>query len=171
MTICSLPQSDSYQLMITQNVDLSIRFYDLSEQLLNASSPLRFEYPQPIPYLTIDVGQLLRNSTLSSIFAHEKTAISIQSIHFSGESLECLVTLSSGAVLVYYFAEGGLKPAADSLDALIDLETSDDSLIPLSDLANWGADSFRPVCILDTSRGLVTQVAVSEVGATHSNTI
>ena len=149
--------------MATYHEDLSVRFFDLSKQLLLSSSPLRFEFPQPLPHLTIPIRQIIHDETLTGIFGRE--AIRIQSVHLSSDSLECMIVLNTGAVLVYRFAAARGRPQTLELGDLDDLlNDEEDIIVSLADLASWSSDGFKPVCVIDARRGVVTQAKMSNTG-------
>ena len=157
--------------MVSHHNDLNVWFSDISQQLLTSSSPLRFEYPQPLPHLTINIGSILQEPTLGSTFPRGLGVISVQSLALAAHSLECLVVLNAGVVLVYRFVEEG-KPDPGILgDSSIDLDGPQSIVVPLSDLGKVSRDAFRPVCLLDARRGRVTQLATSDVGMSRIATI
>jgi hypothetical protein len=153
-----------HHIIVSHRYDLNVWFSDISQQLLTSSSPLRFEYPQPLPHLTINIGSILQEPTLGSTFSRGLGAISVQSVALAADSLECLIVLNIGVVLAYRFVEGG-KPDPRTLDDFsVELDGPQSIVVPLSDLGKVSRDAFQPVCLLDASRGRVTQLAVSDVG-------
>jgi syntaxin-binding protein 5 len=151
--------------MVSHHYDLTVWFSDMSPQLLTSSSPLRFEYPQPLPHLTIDIGSILREPTLGSIFSRALGVITIQSLHLAADSLECLIVLNVGVVLVFCFVEeGGKRGPGIFGDISLDLDGPQNIVVPLSDLGQGLHDAFQPVCLIDARRGRITRLATSDVG-------
>ncbi|KAG1904773.1 lethal giant larvae like, C-terminal-domain-containing protein [Suillus fuscotomentosus] len=87
-----LSRSHPRRILITCHRDSTVRFYDASPQLLisSSTSPLQKHYPFAIHDLTIDLSCL----PLSS-------APEVATVQVAPESLECIVLLKSGDLLVY----------------------------------------------------------------------
>lgn len=148
--------------MITHHPDLSIRFSDCSPQLLTSPAALRFEYPQYIPHLKIDVSSLIRDRSLVGII-ESPSRTNIQEVYLSPDARHCAVQLSSGHVLFYAFKDAQTRNA-DPLESADDLDDEQSILVTLTDLKKFHKDGFYPLCLLDARRGEVSSIAVSDSG-------
>lgn len=162
-------------------------FISQSSQLLVLPSPLTFEYPAPLPHLTVDIRALLRDKSLSHLpaakqLAQDPASLAIRSVNLATSTLELAVTLSQGQVLYFQFGEA--KPGhSDDDDDVDDFRLDQEDLLPshggrhqqqtarkmeeitsLAHLARWGSDGFKPVWIMDLNQGPVEACAVSDVG-------
>lgn len=171
---------EAYRVLITFHTDATVRFWDISPQLLLLPSPLRFEYPNPLPHLTISIGDYVSHPSvahlpLARLWREDRPQVKIASVHLAAEALECIVTMISGETIVTKFGES-------QRDA-VDLETlrleSDqgisyfpsgpgdatvEEVTDLTDLADHKVDGFKPVAIVTTRRGGVIACAVSDIG-------
>lgn len=97
-------QHDGYRIMVTCHADATVRFHDISSQLL-LQVPLAFEYPNPLAHLTIDVAKILRET-------HGETGerCVIVDAQLAPESLECCIALGSGQIIVAKFGEASESP-------------------------------------------------------------
>ncbi|KAG8963429.1 hypothetical protein FRC03_003018, partial [Tulasnella sp. 419] len=156
-----LSKFDYHRLLITHHGDLTVRFYDISPQLLLSNSALKFEYPQILPHLTIELRralQLLHSKTTSS-----QESIQVHSVIFAQSSLEVAVVLSSGEVLIYKFKEGGSPTQAYDIPAVDNTRIV--SLDPVLTAADRRMDVFHPLCaIRGDIAAAVTSCALSGVG-------
>lgn len=147
--------------MILSHADLTIRFYDISSQLLLSMDPLKFEYPQVLPHLTLEVARFLPLLPATEV-------IGIKSVHLASISSECVAVLSTGDVILWRLKEAG-KPGqtynipAEDAHLFVPLE----SFIRASERR---LSSFHPVCLIrppdvgpDASME-VTASALSDVG-------
>ncbi|KAG0700674.1 WD40 containing snare-dependent exocytosis protein [Suillus ampliporus] len=89
----SSKESHPRRILITCHRDFTVRFHDVSPQLLisSSTSPLQKNYPCPIHDLTIDLSCVLQLSS----------APEVATVQVAPESLECVVLLKSGDLLVY----------------------------------------------------------------------
>jgi syntaxin-binding protein 5 len=157
----SLCKYEPYRLLVSLHADDTIRFQDISSRLLSPS-PLRFEYPQPLPHLTIDLSHLLSDPSIRSLL---DTTYQVQSVHFAHESLECAILLRSGIVVIYKFGESS-EEADDRAFAVHAPEEKGEKeeIVPLRHLANWNRDGFKPVCLVNLSAGAASSCAMSDIG-------
>ncbi len=137
-------------------------------------SPLKFEYPSPLPHLTISIANVLKHPTLAHtpiarLYKEKPSAIKIASVTLSTGSLECMIAMSTGEVFLYKFAEASLS-SKEPEDYFMESQESEagqatvDEITNLSHLANPTADGFKPVMMLTAGRGQVVATAVSDIG-------
>jgi syntaxin-binding protein 5 len=169
-----------------------IRFWDVSPHILVTPSPLRFEYPSPLPHLTISITNLIKHSSLrhlpiARLFKTNPTRVRITGIDLAQATLECLVHLESGEVFIHKFGTTKEKPSNfddvpmpntagtdrsyfeeaaghDAYDGIEDVDQGAESLTSTAHLANWRDDGFKPVTILTTRRGPIIASAMSDIG-------
>ncbi|KDQ15640.1 hypothetical protein BOTBODRAFT_283778 [Botryobasidium botryosum FD-172 SS1] len=159
-----LAKYSSHRILVTHHEDMTIRFHDMSPHLL-LSSPMRFEYPQPLSHLTINLALLFANQILPSTIANG--APRVRSATVSQESLEVVVVLETGAVVVFGFFEeetsrgSGRKSMEDGAEAT---SQGNQELIGLIHSSRRTHDGFYPVCLLNPERGEVISIATSEIG-------
>lgn len=181
---------ESYRVLITFHADATVKFWDVSPHLLLLPTPLRFEYPGPLPHLTISIPDYLKgldvaHLPLAKLWQTDKSAVRIKSVHLAREALECVVTMTTGEVVVTKFGEAkrGAHDEKEELDdSPIDsyFPTSAKTDIPvpgaskqewieevteIGHLAKWKDDGFKPVAILTLKRGEAVACAVSDIGA------
>lgn len=149
------------RLLVTYHSDLTVRFRDLSAQLLLSSdtSPLQASYPNPLPGLTIDVLALLADPTVASRTSPtllEEAAIA--SAHLAPQSLECAVVLGTGEVAVYRLN------TPPSEDAAVPKTLEDSELISATHVSVERNHFFYPAFVLSASRGSVSALAMSDIG-------
>lgn len=179
---------ESYRILVTSHPDATIRFWDISPHLLLLPTPLRFEYPSPLPHLTISLGSYLSQPDLAhlplaKLWEHDRSKVVIKSVHLAKEALECTITMMSGEIIVLKFAPAkGKRAAGDDVEEL-DVESPRDGYFPpvmtvptqdpnewveevleIGHLARYTVDGFKPVAIFTPKRGEVTQCAVSDIG-------
>jgi hypothetical protein len=148
-------------MVVTRNADLTIRFLDISVQLLIPKPPDPFTsaFPRALPLLSIDVVAL---AGLPEISAHISSGFGekarIMDVQLAVESLEVGIVLSGGEVLVYRMADRqgvAARPLPDK--RLVSLEH-----VPVADGLR-----FKPYFLI-TAEAPVTAFAVSDVGE-HSS--
>ncbi|KAG9016596.1 hypothetical protein FRB90_002877 [Tulasnella sp. 427] len=132
-----LSKFDHHRLMILSHSDLTVRFYDISSQLLSSTESLKFEYPQILPHLTLELARFI--PLLPSL-----DTIKINSVHLASFSAECAVVLSTGDVITWRLREAGSSgqvykiPAEDS-QVFVPLE-------PFIRQSERRISSFHPFC-------------------------
>ena len=144
-------------MVVTKNADLTIRFLDISVQLLIPKPPHPFTsaFPRALPLLSIDVLALAGlpeiAAHLSSGFCEKARIIDVQ---LAVESLEVGLVLSGGEVLVYRMADRQGTTARQLPDKrLVSLEH-----VPVGDGLR-----FKPYFLI-TAESPVTALAISDVG-------
>jgi len=185
---------ESYRILITSHPDASVRFWDISPHLLLLPTPLRFEYPGPLPHLTISLGTYLSHPDLAHLplarlWETDRSKVVIKSIHLAREALECTITMVSGEIIVFKFAPGKTagQRGGDELEEL-DAENPSDGYFPpvaisvpqasgdggwveevleIGHLARYNVDGFKPVAIFTPKRGEVIHCAISDIGECH----
>jgi syntaxin-binding protein 5 len=178
---------ESYRVLATYHADATVRFWDVSPHLLLLPTPLRFEYPGPLPHLTISIPEYLKgldvaHLPLAKLWETDKSAVRIKSVHLAREALECVITMVTGEVVVTKFGESK-KNAHDDTEELDDspvdsyFPTNPASGMPsaskqewieevteIGHLAKWKHDGFKPVAIFTLKRGEAIACAVSDIG-------
>lgn len=156
-------QFEPHRIVITRNADLTIRFLDVSVQLLIPKPPSHFTsaFPHALPLLTIDVLAL---SGLPEIAPHLSPGFGekmrIIDVQLAVESLEVGLVLSGGEVLVYRTADDQGVTARQLPDKrLVSLEH-----VPVADGLR-----FKPYFLI-TADSPVTAFAISDVGGHSSRT-
>lgn len=155
-------------------------------------SPLRFEYPSPLPHLTISITNLIKHPSLrhlpiARLFKTNPTRVRITGIDIAQATLECLIHVESGEVFIHKFGTTKEKPpdfdnapvpntagtdqsyfeeaaGQDAYDGIADVDQIAEPLTSTAHLANWRDDGFKPVTILTTRRGPVVASAMSDIG-------
>lgn len=183
---------ESYRILITSHPDASIRFWDVSPHLLILPTPLRFEYPSALPHLTVSLGSFLTHPDLSHLplarlWASDRSQVIIKSVHLAREALECVVTMTTGEIIVLKFGsakKGGERDEDDVEELHGEGEPSKDGYFPnmgvappqvgegewveevleIGHLARWKVDGFKPVAIFTPKRGEVLACAISDIG-------
>jgi hypothetical protein len=120
---------ESYRVLVTFHPDATVRFWDASPHLLLLPTPLRFEYPGPLPHLTISIGEYLKHPDvahlpLAKLWETDRSKVRIKSVHLAREALECVITLVTGEVIVTKFGES--KKNAQDGDEVEELELDED---------------------------------------------
>ncbi|KAF8515733.1 lethal giant larvae like, C-terminal-domain-containing protein [Hysterangium stoloniferum] len=146
MSLVGKPVSDSdtiFRLMITYHIDSSVRFYDLSlTRNLNLC-----RHPYLLDHLTIYILEIPEIALRPDI-----GTIHITDIIFARKSLECIVQLSTGELVVF-----GLGIRQRTQDVL------DDELVDISDVRDLG-QIFSSRFILKPQRGDPAIVCISDIG-------
>jgi syntaxin-binding protein 5 len=151
-----LAQFQPHRLLVTYHTDLSIRFRDLSAQLLVSSdtAPLQSDFPTYIPELTIDLLSVLAAPSIASHTSHNLvTEARISSVCFATQSLECAVVLHTGEIAVFRQGQG-LPQSSDG----------GQELISTSHISVPTGGKFHPSFLLVTNRGPATACALSDIG-------
>jgi hypothetical protein len=180
---------ESYRILVTSHPDATVRFWDISPHLLLLPTPLRFEYPGPLPHLTISLGAYLSHPDvahlpLAKLWEHDRSKVVVKSVHLAREALECTITMITGEVIVLKFAAGKKGRAGDDDIEELDEESPREGYFPpmgmpvptqdpnewveevleIGHLAKSKLDGFKPVAIFTPKRGEVTHCAVSDIG-------
>ncbi|KAI5118052.1 hypothetical protein M0805_005899 [Coniferiporia weirii] len=147
-----------HRFLVTHHRDLTVRFQDISAQLLlgSASSPLTTPFPVPLTRLTIALPQVCSEPCVSDArYPITLAQAEIQSAQLTSESCECAVVMRSGHVIVYSFDERQRNPSklVDEQDDLVLL-----THIPAS------AGTFQPMFMIENVWGAVTACELSNIG-------
>ncbi|KAH9044417.1 lethal giant larvae like, C-terminal-domain-containing protein [Lactarius pseudohatsudake] len=148
---------EPHRIIITRNADLSIRFLDVSVQLLipSSSSPFTSAFPRALPGLSIDVLAIIGSP---EIVAHGLASTAgqarIDDVQLATESLEVALVLSGGEVLLYKMTDRQGAVARELLDKqLVSLEH-----VPVAEDLR-----FKPYFLIK-AEGPVTAFSISDVG-------
>ncbi|GAA6002391.1 uncharacterized protein JCM10292_006635 [Rhodotorula paludigena] len=115
------------RILVTSHVDLTVRFHDVSNQVLwgrkcdeVAEPRIEHEFPRPLRHLDVDVKSALADSRAGELQAarlwrERPWELEIDKVSVGEENLEVAVSLSTGDVLVWRFAYGelGAEPGFD----------------------------------------------------------
>jgi hypothetical protein len=148
------------RILVTHHRDRSIKFQDISAQiLLDANSPfIRKHFPNPLHAFTIDLTLLLTDVTVTmhtSPSFVSKAAVS--SVHLAEESFECAVVFKSGELALYQLNS---VARAD----LIYREAEDKELIIIEHIFVPNNQRYHPYFVLAPALGVVTTCALSDIG-------
>ena len=147
-------------MLITHHTDLTLRFRDLSAQLLLSSDtmPLQASFPNPLPALTIDLLTVLADPSVSS---HTSAKLvedaQIVSSQLAPQSLECAVVLNGGEVAVFRQRAGAPEPVAFK-------ELEDKELVFTGHVPLPLSHKFQPVFLLTTGKGQASATSLSDIG-------
>ncbi|OCF31242.1 hypothetical protein I316_07027 [Kwoniella heveanensis BCC8398] len=182
---------ESYRVFVTFHADATVRFWDASPHLLLLPTPLRFEYPGPLPHLTISIGDYLKHPDvahlpLAQLWNTDRSKVRIKSVHLAREALECVITFYTGEVIVTKFGDAkgsAARAAEDEVEELDENGENHDSgyfphtaghgdgksewaeeVLEIGHLAKWKVDGFKPVAIFTLKRGEPISCAVSDIG-------
>ena len=150
-----------HRMVVSHHTDLTIRFRDLSAQLLVSSdtTPLRTYFPNPLPWLTIDVLSVLADPSVATRTSPKLVEEAhIVASHLALESLECAVVLRSGEIVVFRQGPSTRERPVQQLD-LDDQELISTAHIPIID-----EGIFRPLFVMLAGRGSVTACCLADIG-------
>lgn len=107
---------------------------------------------------------IVHHASLKGIF-NDHGDPEVNSIYLTSDTLECLVKLSNGVLLVYMFRDEeqgqsvlhGIPTSPSVLD-------DDDNIMIISDLDKSNLEGFHPFLLLDFRPKIISCVAVSNVG-------
>ena len=151
-------KGQAHRLLVTHHRDLTIRFQDISPQLLigSVSSPLPSSFPAPLPHLTISLARLLTEPCITE--ARRPLTVNeaeVQSVQLTTESNECLIIMRSGHVFVFGF-DGRQRHTSRFVDLY-------DGLIRLVHVAS-APHTFQPLVMVENAWGRVTAAKMSDIG-------
>ena len=150
-------QFEPHRIIITRNADLSIRFLDVSVQLLitSSSSPFTSAFPRALPDLHIDVLALIGSPEIAThglVSSAGKTRI--DDIQLATESLEVALVLSGGEVLIYRMIDR---------QCTVEKELLDKQLVSLEHVLVAEGLRFKPYFMIKAEAS-VTAFSISDVG-------
>lgn len=102
-----LAKYEPHRMLLTYNRDGTVRFFDVSAQLLLAQRPnaLQSDYPSPLPHLILDTAHAAADTTLigrvSDNFLRGASAVQDVALAFLGEEMEAAVVMTSGEVVLF----------------------------------------------------------------------
>jgi hypothetical protein len=142
-----LSRSHPRRILISCHRDLTVRFHDASPQLLisSSTSPLQKNYPCAIHDLTIDLSCL----PLS-------TAPEVATVQLASESLECVVLLKSGDLVVYQLNTTQVTPP-------IEIEGNKEFVL-LGNITLQPGMRYHPFLMLPRGNISLTCCALSDIG-------
>ncbi|OCH89538.1 hypothetical protein OBBRIDRAFT_881275 [Obba rivulosa] len=165
-----------HRLLITYHPDYTVRFQDLSPQLLISKSPdapLQSAFPALLPALTIELTPLLIDPLLGLVQSTDSSSTTsktkadepegdptIAYVKFAVESHECVTVLSNGAVVLHRLGSAnvtsGYIPEPKKL--------FDEELIHLQHLRVRSGLRFQPFLGIKPGNGHVSACAISDIG-------
>lgn len=142
-----LSRSHPRRILITCHRDLTVRFHDASPQLLisSSTSPLQKNFPFAIHDLTIDLSCLLLS-----------TAPEVATVQLAPESLECVVLLKSGDLLVYQLNTTQVNPP-------IEIDGNKEFVL-LGNVTSRPGMRYHPFLMLPRGNVSLTCCALSDIG-------
>lgn len=142
-----LSRSHPRRILITCHHDLTVRFHDVSPQLLisSSTSPLQKNFPFTLHDLTIDLSCL----PLSS-------APEVATVQVAPESLECVVLLKSGDLLVY-------RLNTTQVDPPIKIQGNKEFVL-LGNASLPSGTRYHPFLMLPRGNVSLTCCALSDIG-------
>ncbi|KZV70969.1 hypothetical protein PENSPDRAFT_578479 [Peniophora sp. CONT] len=123
---------DPHRILITTHVDQTIRFLDVSVQLLvpPAGDLLVSPFPTTMPSLSIDPLSVLSHPSICDRYhINPQQLPTVQSVQFLAEALEVAIVLSTGAVILYRLNGSRMSSQERPLD---DLELASLEHVPVS---------------------------------------
>jgi syntaxin-binding protein 5 len=162
-TFCLLNiQYQHPRLLVTEHLNLTVQFHDISARLLATPDSLQIQthFPQPLPDLTIDLKFILTDPLVSARIS----STTLHQTHFAlvritSESLECALILQSGEIFVYRLSSG-------PHEEVLQREASDNELTILEHIPRRHDRRFYPFLLLAPDKGAVTAFSLSNIGKT-----
>lgn len=155
-----LSKHHSHRILITYDADLTVRFFDVSPQLFipppGPSLSLESEWPKPLTGLTIQVNDLLDDTSILDCLLAPADRLSISSVHIAPEALECAIVMESGEVLVYHSRNSSPPDPSKSL--------SDTEILLLNQSRSRPESRLIPFFMLVAGKGPVEACAISDIG-------
>ncbi|KAJ3517877.1 hypothetical protein NLJ89_g226 [Agrocybe chaxingu] len=145
------------RIWMTYNGDLTVRFYDMSANLLiptSAASPLENEWPNPLPGLTICLSDLFDDASVAESLRLPVENAAIQSVQIAPDALECAIVLGSGEVLVYRSRSSVVSVTSPKVLA-------DTEITSLEQIYSPATSRLRPFFMLGADKGPVEACAIS----------
>lgn len=155
LTQAKLSKYQPRRLLITIHGDASVRFHDISPQLLitTRESPMTKDFPETLVDLIINICDIFADPQLSKV--NLPILPKIQSVQFTQESLECSIALETGEVLLYRFRLNDRQQHAP--------KEVDDEIVVLDQSLAAGC-KFRPYLMLHRRPSKTTSHSLNDVG-------
>lgn len=137
-----------------------VHFYDISTQLLLAvrPDPVTCNFPNPLPHLSIDLNAVLTDAAVAPrIVQLSDLPVAIHSVHFASESLEVVVTLSTGDLFVFRLKSGEHDPASYR-------QSQNPDCLYLEHLTLGRGYRYSPYVMFSPSKGSITACANNDIG-------
>ena len=149
-------QFEPHRIVITKNADLTIRFLDISVQLLILKPPCPFTsaFPRFLPPLSIDILALAVSEIVAHVPSGYSKRVRINEVQLAIESLEVGLVLSGGEVLVYRMADHQNATAR---------QLPDKRLVSLEHVSVGDGLRFKPYFMV-TADSTVCAFSISDVG-------
>ena len=144
---------------MTYHLDLTIRFHDVSAQLLvsSQSTPINHNYPNALPSLTMDLKSVLMDPFVSKRLSPMSIdQARINSVHLSQESLEAIAILQGGELVVYRLHDSHGPPVSG--------QALDEELLVLKHVLTQPMSRFSPYFMFTPGIGLPEACALSDIG-------
>jgi syntaxin-binding protein 5 len=120
---------------------------------------LQHDFPSPLPALTIELMSVLADASVATRLPTNFFEISrISSVRLAAESLECMITLTTGEVVVYKLTSGQDTKTRPYREA------EDKELIVLEHIPRLNTTRFNPYLILASDRGPAVACDLCDVG-------
>ncbi|KAF9225537.1 hypothetical protein BS17DRAFT_778739 [Gyrodon lividus] len=147
-----------HQILMTAHRNGSVHFYDISPQLLisTEASPVTKDFPQPLHDLTINLDTVLKDHGLRESLQETPGSPEICSVHLAPESLDCLVTMKTGAVIYC------LRSEED--EVATPGEASDREITLLRHLPKQEGGRFHPYMMLHQGTRVTTASSLCDIG-------
>ncbi|KAF9245858.1 lethal giant larvae like, C-terminal-domain-containing protein [Melanogaster broomeanus] len=147
-----------HQILITTHRNARVHFHDISPQLLisTETSPVTKDLPQPLHALTINLNTVFQDPGLCDPPQESFGFPEICSVQLAPESLECLVTLKTGAAIyrLRFEEDGDATPQ----------KASDKEIILLSHLPKEEGRQFHPYMMLRPGMRTTTASSLCDIG-------
>lgn len=157
-------QHQPHRLVITYHLDLTVRFHDISAQLLDGfkPTPIKSNFPNALPALTIDLKPLFMDYLVSkrtspTILDHTR----IDYVSLAQESREAVVVLQTGEIVAYRLSKSQTTGSSR--------EPSNEMLILLEHVPSQPGGRFSPYFMLAplAGAGNVDACAISDLGKVY----
>jgi syntaxin-binding protein 5 len=131
--------------------------WDVSPQLLLSArpNPIQHHFPHLLPHLCIDLGYIFADTSVMKKMIKNDT--NIQSLEIAPDSLDCVIILTTGDIIVE-----SLKSSTEWLPSY--LEVADEELISLRNLPSNSTSKYFPVLLLAPQKGRVSACALADLG-------
>ncbi|PFH52244.1 hypothetical protein AMATHDRAFT_140320 [Amanita thiersii Skay4041] len=148
------------RLFIAYNRDHTVQFYDVSAPLLASSTEtLEYDFPRHLPDLTIDVSVVLADAHMAGLIpANLVCASAIRAVEFMPQSLECLVELQSGS-LILFRPRQAVK--SNVFSAKVCLE---EGLLSLGHIHTCLGKQLTPYLMILPEEGQIEATSVTDIG-------